>query len=645
MVLVRKEVGSKVYVYNVSHGRWYYLGKEKPIEEWVGKIHCGDAYQLLPLMPSESIDCVITSPPYYGLRIYDNVETIFDGDPSCEHEWHKTSLKTDHKPTGKQETVRGTIDRQKYNYEITSNVCIKCGAWKGQLGIEPSWKMYVQHLVELFREVKRVLKKTGSFWLNIGDTYFGGGHGGNTLYKTPSGELVKSVKQGKSSNYVPTMQWRDDVYKPKCLMGIPWRIAFALIEDGWILRNAVIWFKPNAQPSSVKDRLTHTYEFLFHFVKSKKYYYNLDNIREPHKIGELASVFSKGLEKVYEKMKEVNATYDSKYSKTQYGQTPQSFQREDKLAKMRQASREVAREHFPNDEELQQDFINWVHDHACHVRGKNPGDVMLTKHDLAVGRIGSFSYTDPLHVKAYHPLGKNPGDTLFITSNSKFLKSDVKTASPGARALRSIMSGKLTTHVRKKLLDVGAYLKTKLKESGLTVKDLAELTGIKQTTLEHYFRTDFSGQALPDRETWNLLKPILKLGEYDDYINEEVRSALPQPHPLGRNPSDFWSIPTKPFRGAHFAVFPPELPLRPILASCPPDGVVLDPLAGSGTVAYTCELINHGMWDEFRIHVNEIARKTKWSLKWILIEINPEYCKLAEERLKPFTNTIDRYIE
>jgi DNA modification methylase len=76
--------------------------------------------------------------------------------------------------------------------------------------------------------------------------------------------------------------------------------------------------------------------------------------------------------------------------------------------------------------------------------------------------------------------------------------------------------------------------------------------------------------------------------------------------------------------------------LRPILASCPPDGVVLDPLAGSGTVAYVCELINRGKWDEFRIHVNEIAKRTKWNLKWIMIEINPEYCKIMEKRLEPF---------
>jgi hypothetical protein len=240
-----------------------------------------------------------------------------------------------------------------------------------------------------------------------------------------------------------------------------------------------------------------------------------------------------------------------------------------------------------------------------------------------------------------HFLGKNPGDVWkinnLISTNSKFLKADIKTASPHARVIKTLLSGKLTTNVKKKLLDVGAYLKTKLKESGLTIKQLSEITGIKKTTLEHYFRTDFSGQALPDRETWNILKPILNLGDYDDYISEEIRSALPQTHPLGRNPGDVWEINTRPLKEAHYAPFPIELPLRPILATVPPDnGIVLDPLAGSGTTALTCELINHGKWDEFRIPVNDIAKKQKWNIKWIMIEMNPEYCKIAQKRLEPF---------
>jgi DNA modification methylase len=119
-------------------------------------------------------------------------------------------------------------------------------------------------------------------------------------------------------------------------------------------------------------------------------------------------------------------------------------------------------------------------------------------------------------------------------------------------------------------------------------------------------------------------------------VKRKIIESLKKNPNRGKNPGDLWSISPKPFKEAHFATFPVELPLRPILASCPPDGVVLDPLAGSGTVAYTCELINRGMWDEFRVYVNENAKRTKWNLKWIMIEINPNYCKIIEKRLEPF---------
>ena len=394
----------------------------KPIGEWLNKIHCGNAYELLKQMPSESVDCVITSPPYYGLRDYGSgADTVFGGDPNCEHEWSEGKMTLVHENrnflVGSQEEVhgkRGTTYIRKFD-DRKSGFCAKCRAWKGQLGLEPDWRMYVEHLVELFREVKRVLKKTGSFWLNIGDTY-----------------------AGKSMN------WTEE-YRPKCLMGIPWRVAFALIDDGWILRNAVVWFKPSHMPESVKDRLTRTYEYVFHFVKSEKYYYNLDNIREPYKAGD-------SIEEIL------------KY---------------------------------------------WGADKHGEYHGKA--------------------------VKDYE----------------------------SARAQNA-------AEVKRRIIE---NLKSK------------------------YQRLDC---------------------------------------PLGKNPGDLWSINTRPFKEAHFATFPPELPLKPILASCPPDGVVLDPLAGSGTVAYTCELINRGMWDEFRVYVNETAKRIKWNLKWIMIEINPEYCKIMEKRLEPF---------
>jgi len=147
------------------------------------RIIFGDALEQLKQLPSESVHCVITSPPYWGLRDY-GVE--------------------------------------------------------GQIGLEPSLEEYIDKLVRVFREVRRVLRKDGTLWLNMGDCY-----------------------QGKQ------------------LVGQPWRLAFALQADGWYLRSDIIWAKPNPMPESVKDRPTKSHEYIFLLAKSAKYYYDADAIREP----------------------------------------------------------------------------------------------------------------------------------------------------------------------------------------------------------------------------------------------------------------------------------------------------------------------------------------------------------------------------
>jgi len=564
--------------------------KLKTLEPYINRIVQGDCREVMRNFPSESIDMVMFSPPYYGLRNYgEATETVWGGDSNCQHEWSEIVKPKERGSYGESSWHRPGRDVEAKWKPQKSNFCVKCGAWKGQLGLEPDWRMYIAHLVEICREIKRVLKKTGSMYIVIGDTYAGShcGRGDKTLFQN-----FRKLKVAENLYDKPSPQAYVTDYKPKCMMGIPWRLAFALIDDGWILRNDIIWHKPNAMPSSVKDRLTQTYEHIFHFVKSRKYYYNLDAIREPHK-----TVF-RPLKTFKEEVERYVLAYDSKYAKQEYGQPLQGFVRNQSIARRRQLAREIAKELFPNDPKKQQEYINYIHDHNG------------------------------------HPLGKNPGDTFSIPVNSKFFYADLKTASPVARALKTLQNGKLTTHVKHEILDVGAYLKKKLKESGYSLDDLARLTGIKRTTLEHYFRTDSSEKALPSRETWNLLKPILNLGEYDDFIKEEVREALPHSHPLGRNPGDFWSISTKPFKGAHFAVYPLTICVRPILSSCPPDGVILDPMVGSGTTCLAAEMINRGMWEKLGYEPNEIARGIKWNIKWIGIELNPEYVEIAWERLK-----------
>ncbi|MDI6886941.1 MAG: DNA methyltransferase, partial [archaeon] len=149
----------------------------KSIDEFRNKIIRGDARFVLKEIPDGSVDCILTSPPYYALRDYgEDATAIWNGDPMCEHEW---ILLDAHSPP------------LSLNKDRMWKVCTKCNATKGQLGLEPTPELYINHLMQVFAEVKRVLKKMGTCWVNIGDTYCGGGHGGNTLYKTKNGKLVK----------------------------------------------------------------------------------------------------------------------------------------------------------------------------------------------------------------------------------------------------------------------------------------------------------------------------------------------------------------------------------------------------------------------------------------------------------------------
>lgn len=184
---------------------------------------CGDALKQLQSLPDDSINCCVTSPPYYNLRDYG-------------------------------------VD--------------------GQIGNESSIEEYLNKLVEIFREVHRVLRADGTLWVNIGDSYAGSGKG-----RVANGTYCNQ-KPSKSGSYEGTR--KGHLYKtiangckPKDLIGVPWLLAFALRADGWYLRQDIIWHKPNCMPESVKDRCTKSHEYLFLLTKSRKYYFDSMSIREP----------------------------------------------------------------------------------------------------------------------------------------------------------------------------------------------------------------------------------------------------------------------------------------------------------------------------------------------------------------------------
>ena len=183
----------------------------------------GDSRDVLLMLPDQSVHCIVTSPPYFGLRDY------------------------------------GMAD---------------------QMGLEETPDAFVAGMVGVFREARRVLRDDGTLWLNLGDSYAGGGN-----YRGVNSEASLSPKQRSNGGARGVSQLlgakNTPGLKPKDLIGIPWRVAFALQADGWYLRQDIIWHKPNPMPESVRDRCTKAHEYIFLLSKSPTYYYDMDAIAEP----------------------------------------------------------------------------------------------------------------------------------------------------------------------------------------------------------------------------------------------------------------------------------------------------------------------------------------------------------------------------
>lgn len=326
-------------------------------EDFVNKIICGHALEILKQMPDECVDCVITSPPYYSLRDYgEETKTVWGGNPDCNHSWQIEITKRPNASGGKtNEFVKQKLAiKGKNNYsefvdyhkrETKSEFCQKCNAWFGQLGLEPTLDLYLDHLLQITAELKRVLKPTGVLWWNHGDSY--GGSGGSTGHTPGTKNLGrKTFEYGAYPSYALTKN-----YPSKCMLMQNYRLVMAMVDrQGWILRQRIIWAKQvwlqkdnttkgNSMPESVKDRPTTTHEPVFMLTKNQKYWYDIGACRLAPKFLEVWS--RKGARET---------PYEQNNPRKRWG---------------------------------------------------------LTKHELATGRIGNFSYDDPLHTKSNHPLGKN----------------------------------------------------------------------------------------------------------------------------------------------------------------------------------------------------------------------------------------------
>jgi len=238
-------------------------------DDYINRVICGNTLTVLKTMPDKSVDCIVTSPPYWGLRDYgEDTKTVWNGDKDCQHKWIKhiqpkrrgsTDAKSSYERPSRKET-------QKLK-DIKTDFCQKCGAWYGQLGLEPTLDLYLEHLLQITAELKRVLKKSGVMFWNHGTNY-------GSAISAPNAPILLKERIFK----------RPAIGISKCLTLQNWRLILRMIdEQGWRLRNSIIWSKPNAMPSSVKDRFTNKYEPVFMLVKNRKYHFDLDAVRIPHK--------------------------------------------------------------------------------------------------------------------------------------------------------------------------------------------------------------------------------------------------------------------------------------------------------------------------------------------------------------------------
>ncbi len=238
----------------------------------------------------ESVQMVCTSPPYWGLRKYaGEQDLIWGGRESCEHDFTNDSYQrrsNDSGETVKQLSNQGANKRDEPIYHGT---CFHCGAWRGAYGLEPTVEMYVQHTVEILREIRRVLRDDGVVFWNVGDSYAGswGNYGARDGKQRALRKERFPRDAWESHNGRPPMAGNDigAGLKPKDLCLIPFRVALAAQADGWWVRSDIIWAKPNPMPESVTDRPARSHEYILMLTKSAKYYWDAEALREPARFG------------------------------------------------------------------------------------------------------------------------------------------------------------------------------------------------------------------------------------------------------------------------------------------------------------------------------------------------------------------------
>lgn len=516
----------------------------------INKIHNINALEGLKQLDSESIDCVITSPPYWALRDY------------------------------------GT---------------------EGQIGLEKTFEEYIEKLCNIFDEIKRVLKKSGTCWVNIGDTYASGN----------SDNFDKDKYGGKNGIHCGRGRIKDGSYSQKSLCLIPERFAIEMVNRGWILRNKIVWYKRNSMPSSVKDRFSNKWEHIFLFVKNKKYYFDLDSVRKPYlpsSVNRINAGFSEKVHFNYRVREAAKGTlqqnavlFGDKYNATEkevleYGNTMA-----DRMAKERII------DGVPHDNALTHplggnagDFVEaWPESNLKYELNHNYFSQIDTENKaywlgflFADGNIDNefnrisieLSQKDEYHLqlfkeclKADNPFGyrvRNGHSMVSFRFSSKQIKEDLLKLGLKKIDIFKKIPQNLLNHFIRGLIDGDGWIRFRLASNGISTdyeigfvnkdKEVVEkiwsifvnISGSNSQRIRYYKGGyDF---CIGGRQQ------VGKIGEWL-YHNSTIyllrkKNCFPQ---FVNDESDIFDITTQPHKFCHFAVYPERLCETPIKAGCP----------------------------------------------------------------------------
>lgn len=560
----------------------------------VDKVYTGDCMEIMKSFPENWVQTVITSPPYWGLRDYGLEPIVWDGDPECQHEWESNDRKLHSGSTASDKaiSVGGAFHGDK---AVSSSFCIHCGAWLGCLGLEPTPELYVAHLVQVFAEVKRVLKGDGTLWLNIGDSYAANKTGSTGGCSTLGGGKTTQEMAGNRPDKIA------NGLKPKDMVMIPFRLALALQADGWWVRSDIIWHKNNCMPSSVKDRPTTDFEHVFLLAKSKKYYYDGGAIME-----QATSQKSSGFTLANTAGRTDSAPFGSATLRPKFGTALLADDcTSDARGWLDFGKSEIAVNSSVTRDAQRFQVVNLV---GFKIRLETPERVYmvdLKEYICSAASGASIAVALKSEFALDWPIETTIPDTTSAPCGA--ILASVVDGSPLARTFTGAEVVRLEC----------ALISGEFFSAHITLD--CECGSASLFVWTSLWSSHVGSSVLGDTRSIAHKQGIVKSGAHPqrgtDPHDKRHGTAGVMGFSMGgnyRNKRTVWTVSTRPYKSAHFATFPPKLIEPMILAGSKEGDIVFDPFAGSGTT---------------------LAEARRHGRHYCGIEANPEYVTLIEKRI------------